>query len=133
MTHNLRICYYLTDSDCIAILLHINSFSCLLQFLFNLFLIHFLSILWQMITIMYIHLYCQRTTLTYGKNIWLITTHWLRNRQDGSAISRLRNRQELMVLQPQNTGTVLTVPLFYGYGTVNSRFINSFTRWRHIT
>jgi len=35
--------------------------------------------------------------------------------------------------EPQNTGTVLTVLLFYGYGTVNSRFINSFTRWCHIT
>ena len=28
-------------------------------------------------------------------------------------------------------GTVKMVPLFYGYGTVNSRLINSFVRWRH--
>jgi len=41
-----------------------------------------------------------------------------RNRQDGSAIlrvdrstiHRLRNRQLLTVQQPQNTGTILTVP-----------------------
>jgi len=71
---------------------------------------------------------------------------WLQNRQDGSGILRLQltridcsvacelwNHQLLTVQKPQNTGTVLTVLLFYGYGTINSRFINSFMKWQQIT